>query len=160
MGWKSKRYPPFWYLVLVKELLQTDFRPQALLILIFTTSCILHAVLVHFCSNSVLSTSQSYYELNWWHITNRFPNATWIPHVSCQRWRLEPNPARAQFASTDFALSYAERMDVHCLESGCIGKYIPLGPRDFPRAGILHLVYKERCGQEKLLYLSDQLMYN
>ena len=28
-------------------------------------------------------------------------------------------------------------MDVHCLESGCIGKYIPLGPRDFPRAGIL-----------------------
>ena len=22
----------------------------------------------------------------------------------------------------------AERMDVHCLESGCIGKYIPLGP--------------------------------
>ena len=32
----------------------------------------------------------------------------------------------------------AERMDVHCLESGCIGKYIPLGPRDFPRAGILH----------------------
>ena len=27
----------------------------------------------------------------------------------------------------------AERMDVHCLESGCIGKYIPLGPRDFPR---------------------------
>ena len=32
----------------------------------------------------------------------------------------------------------AERMDVHCLESGCIGKYIPLGPWDFPRAGILH----------------------
>ena len=32
----------------------------------------------------------------------------------------------------------AERMDVHCLESGCIGKYIPLGPRDFPRAWILH----------------------
>ena len=32
----------------------------------------------------------------------------------------------------------AERMDVHCLESGCIGKYIPLGPRDFPQAGILH----------------------
>ena len=27
----------------------------------------------------------------------------------------------------------AERMDVHCLESGCIGKYIPLGPRDCPR---------------------------
>ena len=25
----------------------------------------------------------------------------------------------------------AERMDVHCLESGCIGKYIPLGPQDF-----------------------------
>ena len=29
-------------------------------------------------------------------------------------------------------------MSVHCLESGCIGKYTPLGPRDFPRAGILH----------------------
>ena len=31
-----------------------------------------------------------------------------------------------------------ERMSVHCLESGCIGKYTPLGPRDFPQAGILH----------------------
>ena len=29
-------------------------------------------------------------------------------------------------------------MSVHCLESGCIGKYTPLGPRDFPQAGILH----------------------
>ena len=27
---------------------------------------------------------------------------------------------------------------VHCREEGCIGKYIPRGPRDFPRAGILH----------------------
>ena len=25
----------------------------------------------------------------------------------------------------------AERMAVHCLESGCIGKYILLGPRKF-----------------------------
>ena len=32
----------------------------------------------------------------------------------------------------------AERMSVHCLESGYIGKYTPRGPRDFPRAGILH----------------------
>ena len=31
-----------------------------------------------------------------------------------------------------------ERMYVHCLESGCIGKYTPLGPRDFPRTRILH----------------------
>ena len=31
-----------------------------------------------------------------------------------------------------------ERMSVHCLESGCIGKYTPLDPRDFPQAGILH----------------------
>ena len=29
-------------------------------------------------------------------------------------------------------------MSVHCLESGCIGKCPRLGPRDFPRAGILH----------------------
>ena len=29
-------------------------------------------------------------------------------------------------------------MSVHCLESGCIGKYTHLGPRDFPRVGILH----------------------
>ena len=28
----------------------------------------------------------------------------------------------------------AERMVVHCLELGCIGNYIPLGPRDSPRA--------------------------
>ena len=27
---------------------------------------------------------------------------------------------------------------VHCREEGCIGKYIPRRPRDFPRAGILH----------------------
>ena len=32
----------------------------------------------------------------------------------------------------------SERMSVHCLESGCIGKYTHLGPRDFPRVGILH----------------------
>ena len=32
----------------------------------------------------------------------------------------------------------SERMSVHCLESGCIGKYTHLGPRGFPRAGILH----------------------
>ena len=32
----------------------------------------------------------------------------------------------------------AERMAEHCLESGCIGKYIPLQPGDFPRGGILH----------------------
>ena len=32
----------------------------------------------------------------------------------------------------------AERMSVHCLELGCMGKYTPLSPRDFPRAGILH----------------------
>ena len=29
-------------------------------------------------------------------------------------------------------------VSVHCQEEGCIGKYIPRGPRDFPRAGILH----------------------
>ena len=29
-------------------------------------------------------------------------------------------------------------VSVHCREEGCIGKYIPRGPRDFPRAGILH----------------------
>ena len=31
-----------------------------------------------------------------------------------------------------------ERMSVHWREEGCIGKYTPLGPRDFPQAGILH----------------------
>ena len=29
-------------------------------------------------------------------------------------------------------------VSVHYREEGCIGKYIPRGPRDFPRAGILH----------------------
>ena len=29
-------------------------------------------------------------------------------------------------------------VSVHCREEGCIGKYTPRGPRDFPRAGILH----------------------
>merc|ERR1711954_409662 len=31
-----------------------------------------------------------------------------------------------------------DNVSVHCREEGCIGKYIPRGPRDFPRAGILH----------------------
>ena len=29
-------------------------------------------------------------------------------------------------------------VSVHCREEGCIGKYTPRGPRDFPRAGTLH----------------------
>ena len=33
---------------------------------------------------------------------------------------------------------YQNTVSVHCREEGCIGKYIPRGPRDFPRAWILH----------------------
>ena len=36
-------------------------------------------------------------------------------------------------------------VSVHCQEEGCIGKYIPRGPRDFPRAGILHPEARECC---------------
>ena len=32
----------------------------------------------------------------------------------------------------------AERMSIHCLGSGCIGKYIPPALEIFPQAGILH----------------------
>ena len=36
-------------------------------------------------------------------------------------------------------ISYGtDNVSVHCREEGCIGKYTPRGPRDFPRAGILH----------------------
>ena len=29
----------------------------------------------------------------------------------------------------------------HCREEGCIGKYIPRGPRDFPRAEDVFLIF-------------------
>ena len=48
---------------------------------------------------------------------------------------LEPSVVTPQ---NQYFPANSERMSVHCLESGCIGKYTPLGPRDFPRVGILH----------------------
>ena len=48
---------------------------------------------------------------------------------------LEPSVVTPQ---NQYFPANSERMSVHCLESGCIGKYTHLGPRDFPRAGILH----------------------
>ena len=46
---------------------------------------------------------------------------------------LEPSVVTPQ---NQYFPANAERMAVHCLEWGCIGKYIPQGPRDFSRAGI------------------------
>ena len=48
---------------------------------------------------------------------------------------LEPSVVTPQ---NQYFPANSERMSVHCLESGCIGKYTHLGPRDFPWAGILH----------------------
>ena len=48
---------------------------------------------------------------------------------------LEPSVVTPQ---NQYFPANSERMSVHCLESGCIGKYTHLGPRDFPRARILH----------------------
>ena len=48
---------------------------------------------------------------------------------------LEPSVVTPQ---NQYFPANSERMSVHCLESGCIGKYTHLDPRDFPRAGILH----------------------
>ena len=48
---------------------------------------------------------------------------------------LEPSVVTPQ---NQYFPANSERMSVHCLESGCIGKYTHLGPRDFPRVGILH----------------------
>ena len=39
-----------------------------------------------------------------------------------------------------------QNVSVHCREEGCIGKYTPRGPRDFPRAGILHPEAREIRG--------------
>ena len=38
----------------------------------------------------------------------------------------------------DIDISNIDIVSVHCREEGCIGKYTPRCPRDFPRAGILH----------------------
>ena len=48
---------------------------------------------------------------------------------------LEPSVVTPQ---NQYFPANSERMSVHCLESGCIGKYTHLGPRDFPRVGNLH----------------------
>ena len=48
---------------------------------------------------------------------------------------LEPSVVTPQ---NQYFPANSERMSVHCLESGCIGKYTHLGPRDFPRLRILH----------------------
>ena len=48
---------------------------------------------------------------------------------------LEPSVVTPQ---NQYFPANSERMSVHCLESGCIGKYTHLGPRDFPWVGILH----------------------
>ena len=48
---------------------------------------------------------------------------------------LEPSVVTPQ---NQYFPANSERMSVHCLESGCIGKYTHLGPRDFPRVRILH----------------------
>ena len=48
---------------------------------------------------------------------------------------LEPSVVTPQ---NQYFPANSERMSVHCLESGCIAKYTHLGPRDFPRVGILH----------------------
>ena len=44
---------------------------------------------------------------------------------------LEPSVVTPQ---NQYFPANSERMSVHCLESGCIGKYTHLGPRDCPRA--------------------------
>jgi hypothetical protein len=49
---------------------------------------------------------------------------------------LEPSVVTPQ---NQYFPANSERMSVHCLESGCIEKYTHHGPRDFPRAGTLHL---------------------
>ena len=41
---------------------------------------------------------------------------------------LEPSVVTPQ---NQYFPANSERMSVHCLESGCIGKYTHLGPRDF-----------------------------
>ena len=48
---------------------------------------------------------------------------------------LEPSVVTPQ---NQYFPANSERMSVHCLESGCIGKYTHLGPQDFRWAGILH----------------------
>ena len=52
---------------------------------------------------------------------------------------LEPSVVTPQ---NQYFPANSERMSVHCLESGCIGKYTHLGPRDFPPLGSVQIQYQ------------------
>ena len=52
----------------------------------------------------------------------------WMPTL----WRYQGGAISFRVVNCNVIVS------VHCREEGCIGKYIPRGPRDFLRAGILH----------------------
>ena len=49
-------------------------------------------------------------------------------------------------------------VSVHCREEGCIGKYTPRGPRDFPRAGILHPEAREIARGRSTWAISDTFL--
>ena len=90
------------------------------------------------------SSHKTLYSILYWKLVFKpFPNESfgWCNAHSVQASALWGRSFKLQMTNTpqnQYFPANAERMDVHCLESGCIGKYIPLGPRDFPRAGILH----------------------
>ena len=67
------------------------------------------------------------------HFTCLFMRASQFPHA----W-LKTVKAKNGKTISIFWTILEDNVSVHCREEGCIGKYIPRGPRDFPRAWILH----------------------
>ena len=61
---------------------------------------------------------------------------------------LEPSVVTPQ---NQYFPANSERMSVHCLESGCIGKYTPEAQGHFPRAGIFHPEAREIARGQPIL---------
>ena len=94
--------------------------------------------------------------INFGELDNFLPRlvATWFPLIKVILLNLSPRGHSPQQAGSSGRKVYViefwpmilvtiiaqiyNTVSVHCREEGCIGKYIPRGPRDFPRAGILH----------------------
>ena len=68
---------------------------------------------------------------------------------------LEPSVVTPQ---NQYFPANSERMSVHCLESGCIGKYIHLGPGDCPRGSVFPNASRVKAGYGHSLSISREVL--